>query len=103
MWFIAAEFAGCPYTGPLQSPEHIKMYFRHPSMVFRYQENSSRMPQGMTSHFAASSCDASFCCITADKSIPWPSHLTPVALTPSSSLAHGEFFPLREGTRGVFC
>lgn len=41
---------------------------------------------------AVSSCGASFCCIAADKSIPWPIPLTRVALAPGASLAHGEAF-----------
>lgn len=45
-------------------------------------------------HSAVSSCGASFCCITADKSIPWPIPLTLVALVPAASLAHGEAFPV---------
>lgn len=57
----------------------------------------------MTPHFAVSSCDASFCYIIADKSVPWPTQLIHMGLMPYASLAHGEFFPSHEGTRVVFC
>lgn len=87
-YFVDAEFAGCPYTGPFIST--LK------SILDSYIKCSDtrKIPSGSLGvpvlHSAVSSCGASFCCITADKSIPWPIPLTPVPLVPGASLAHGE-------------